>query len=168
MVLDRAAGPRLVRRNGKRGSAESRTLRRSAARLNAVRQPGGAERGTFRAYRHPVDRPVRLARDAGAAAASPGGRLRPDACGGKTEGVCPPRTRIRQLATGWAPGCCADDRCPGRRCDRAATRPACPIKAGGRHIARQPGSEGLKAGAVRAAIYDAARQGDAGLSYNQC
>ena len=35
-------------------------------------------------------------------------------------------------------------------------------------MARQPGSEGLKAGAVRAAIYDAARQDDARLSYNQC
>ena len=49
-----------------------------------------------------------------------------------------------------------------------ATRPVRPIKTACRHIARQPGSEGLKAGAVRAAIYDAARQGDAGLSYNQC
>jgi hypothetical protein len=35
-------------------------------------------------------------------------------------------------------------------------------------MARQPGSEGLKAGAVPAAIYDAARQDDAGLNYNQC
>ena len=35
-------------------------------------------------------------------------------------------------------------------------------------MARQPGSEGLKAGAAWAAIYDAARQDDAGLSYNQC
>ncbi len=35
-------------------------------------------------------------------------------------------------------------------------------------MARQPGSEGLKAGAARVAIYDAARQDDAGLSYNQC
>ena len=36
-------------------------------------------------------------------------------------------------------------------------------------MARQPGSEGLKAQEpIRAAIYDAARQDDAGLSYNQC
>jgi hypothetical protein len=32
-------------------------------------------------------------------------------------------------------------------------------------MARQPGSEGLRAEAVRAAIYDAAGQDDAGLSY---
>ena len=60
VVLDRAAGPRPVRRNGKRGSAESRTPRRSAA-LKDVRQPGGAKHGTFRAHRQPVDGPVRLA-----------------------------------------------------------------------------------------------------------
>ena len=166
MVLDRAAGPRPVRRNDKRGSAESRTPG-DPQRLKAVRQPGGAERGTFRAHRHPVDGPVRLAPDASTATASPGGRCA-DACGGKTEGVCPPRTRVRQLATGRAPGCRAAGRRPGRRCDRAVTWPARPIKAAGCHMARQPGSEGLKAGAVPAAIYDAARQDDAGLSYNQC
>ncbi len=54
------------------------------------------------------------------------------------------------------------------RRDRAATRPARPIKAAGRHMARQPGSEGLRAEAVRPAIYNAARQDYAGLSYNQC
>ena len=35
-------------------------------------------------------------------------------------------------------------------------------------MARQPGSKGLTAGAVRAAIYDAALQDDAGLSYDPC
>jgi hypothetical protein len=50
----------------------------------------------------------------------------------------------------------------------AAPRLARPIKAAGRHMTRQPGSEELEAGAVRAAIYDAARPDDAGLSDNQC
>jgi len=62
----------------------------------------------------------------------------------------------------------------GRRSGPAAVtgrrpRPARTIKAAGRHVAGQPGSVGLKARERhRAAIYDAARQDDAGLSYNQC
>ena len=154
-VPDQSRGPGpgpLVRdRSAATTSADRRNPGRPGdpQRLNTVRQPGSAERGTFRAHRHSVDGPVRLARDASTATASPGGRLRPDACGGRTEGVCPPRTRYASLhraGTGML------RRWPGRRCDRAATRPARPIKAAGRHMARQPGSEGLKAGAVRAAI----------------
>jgi hypothetical protein len=139
VVLDRAAGPRPIRCNGKCGSAESPTPRRSAA---PERRPaavdGGAERSTFRAHCHPLDCLVRLARDAGAATASPGGRRRPDACDGKLRTCAPARTRVRRLGTGQAPGCCAAGRRPG-------PQPARPIKAAGRHMARQPGSEGLKA-----------------------
>jgi hypothetical protein len=119
-------------------------------RLNAVRQPGGAERGRFRAHRHPVDGPVWSARDAGAATASPGGRMR---AAGKLRACARRGRRYADLPPGRM---LRVDRRPGSRCDRAATRPARPIKAAGRYMARQPGSEGLEAGAVRAAIYDAA------------
>jgi len=74
--LDRAAGSRPVRRNGKARIAGIPDAAGDLQGLNAVWQPGGAESGTFRALRHPVDGSVRLARDAGAATASPGGRLR--------------------------------------------------------------------------------------------
>ena len=69
-------GPLVRDRSAATASADRRNPGRPGdpQRLNAVRQPGGAERGTFRAHRHPVDGPVRLARDAGAATASPGGR----------------------------------------------------------------------------------------------
>jgi hypothetical protein len=86
--------------------------------LRAVRQPGGAGRGTFSSYRHPVPGPVMLARDAGPATASRGGRLRPGGCGeglGRVPAADPvtpgghrdaaPPTGVRGVAvTGRRPG----------------------------------------------------------------
>ena len=167
VVLDRAAGPRPGRRNGKRGPAESRTapairnawtLSGSQVARNAVRSAHTAIRWTAR---------VRPVRDAGAATASPGGRL----LRRETEGVCPPRTRVRRPATGRHRDArcrgCAADRCRGAAVTgRRPARP-CDQGVGPSHgpATRQRGTEGLSR---RAAIYDAARQDDARLSYNQC
>ncbi len=149
-------GPRPIRRNGKRGSAESRTPRRSAA---PERRPAARRRGTQYVPRTPPsggqDGPVWLARDAGAATASPRGRMR---AAGKLR-VCARRGRgYASLPQGGH-----------RNAAPPGGDPARPSDQGGRPShGRQPGSEGLKAGAARAAIYDAARQDDAELSYNQC
>ena len=76
-------------------SAAPGTRSASQTARNAIRSARTAVRWTTRSSSPGTLTPER---------ASPGGQLRPDACGGRTEDVCPPRTRVRQPATGRAPG----------------------------------------------------------------
>ena len=169
VVLDRAAGPRLVRRNGKRGPAESRTAPaiRSAwtpsgsqAARNAVRSADTAIRWTVRSGWSGTLAPQRHRRAADCGRMRAAGKLR--ACARRGRGYADlPRVGTGML--GAAPptgvrGAAVTGRRPARPCDQGGGPSHGPAT-------RQRGTEGLSR---RAAIYDAARQDDARLSYNQC
>jgi hypothetical protein len=143
-------GPLVRDRSAATACADRRNPRRPGdpQRLNAVRRPGGAERGTFRAHRHLVDGPVRLAREAGAATGVAWRRLRPMRAAGRLRACARRGCEYPGLVTRRVRGCCDAGRRPGRRCDRAPTRLVRQVKTAGYHMARQPGSERLTAGAV--------------------
>ena len=141
LVLDRAAGPQ----TGPPERQPSHRRNPGCSAIRSARNASGSQTvpNAVRSARHrrPVDRPGPAGPELAPQRVA-GQALGPDACGGKTEDVCPPRTRVRQLATGRAPGCCADDRRPGCRCDRAATRPARPIR---RQAVTWPGNPAARA-----------------------